>query len=59
MNECIKSNSNGIMIPGSAKCSDLLATLSVIKKKLKVVLLPLPPEGKQGCSRGDCWWCFT
>ena len=31
MNEC-RPNSNGIMIPGSANCSDLSAPISAIKE---------------------------
>ena len=38
MNEC-SPNSNGIIIPGFANCSDLSAPISVIKKKLRDVLL--------------------
>ena len=38
MNEC-RPNSNRIMFPDSANCSDLSAPISVIKKKLRDVLL--------------------
>ena len=38
MNSC-EPNENGIIVPGSAKCSDLSAPISIIKKKLSDFLL--------------------
>ena len=58
MNEC-RPNSNGIMIPGSAHCSDLSAPISVIKeKKLKDVLLltqKLDSVHQLGWIKSDEW----
>ena len=38
LNRCLP-NSNGILVPGSSKCSDLTAPISYIKEKLKHILL--------------------
>ena len=57
MNEC-RPNSNGIMIPGSANCSDLSAPISVIKKKLRDVLLltqKLDSAHQLGWRQSDEW----
>ena len=57
MNEC-RPNSNGIMIPGSANCSDLSAPISVIKKKLRYVLLltqKLDSAHQLGWRKSDEW----
>ena len=38
LNKC-SPNPNGIMIPGSSSCSDMSAPISVIKTRLKSILL--------------------
>ena len=38
LNKC-SPNDNGIMVPGSSKCSDISAPISIIKNKLKDTLL--------------------
>ena len=57
MNKC-EPNSDGIMVPGSAYCSDLSTPVSIIKKKLKDVLLKvqeLDTPAKQGWKKSDEW----
>ena len=57
MNEC-RPNLNGIMIPGSANCSDLSAPISVIKKKLRDFLLltqKLDSAHQLDCRQSDEW----
>ena len=57
MNKC-KPNKDGILIPGSAKCSDLAAPISVIKKKLCVLLLNVQKADTSkilGWKKNDEW----
>ena len=58
MNKCAP-NSNGIMIPGSAKGSDLSTHVLGIKKKLKDVLLDvqrLDTPSNQGWNKSNSWF---
>ena len=57
MNE-FRPHSNGIMIPGSANCFDLSAPISVIKKKLRNVLLltqKFDSAHQLGWKKSDEW----
>ena len=58
MNKCAP-NSNGIMIPGSAKGSDLSTHVLGIKRKLKDVLLDvqrLDTPSNQGWNKSNSWF---
>ena len=57
LNQCIP-NSSGIMIPGSAYGSDLTTSISVMKHKLKDVLLGVQKHDsrvRQGWKKSDEW----
>ena len=57
MNKCVP-NSNGIMIPGSSKGSDLTTHILGIKRKLKDVLInvqKIDTPSKQGWNTSNSW----
>ena len=57
MNKC-NPNSKGVVIPGSAECSDLTTPISIIKKKLKLFLLDvqkIDTPSINGRTNSDEW----